>query len=914
MDPIMKLLEDDEDESLHSGADVEAFTAALNREVEASASTSTTISAPPAAAASSSQPADHGAALVPLENKSLLNHGHGQWQDPVRNEMANLESQQQEQTHLLKNDQTSRPEMVSQCQVSDNKHFPSNTSKECELLNVKQEPGNTSQQGIVAQQQPMQQMNSEQAPIVCQQQPMQQMKSEQTPIVAPQQPLQQMKSQQTPRTNQTNGATTTAKAPVVAFHMLLPILRRYIDKDKDMQVQSIFAKLRKNEVSKEYFLKVVRNIVGDKVLKLSLSEYQMQAQRDTQANPSNYSLLSQVSGQHTVPSGSMTDEQEACPGAHNIPMKQAVDNLRPPQFRPSSSSQMQSNRGYPPSQSNVHKANETGNMSDGKGVHVLQTRPPNNLIPAQTMQHHVQRPQTSSPMFGTSSIHARPFPRPIGNAAASFRPQMTDPNQRAQLVQGAVTAVGGSVPTQSIVSGNAPTNQSTWQQSANKEQQTNSFTPTAHMNKETISQNPESSQSSFVAMHAKQANQAPGSSKGGGGMENQSAKLSASKASTTTSLNQTQAEPKLQVQSSAQTPSAAASKTPQRKASSGQKKPLEAIGSSPPPSSKKQKTSGGFHEQSIDQLNDVTAVSGVNLREEEEQLFSAPKEESRVSEATRRVVQLEEEKLILQKGPLAKKLAEIMRKCNLKVIGTDVERCLSMCVEERLRGFISNIIRFSKQRVDVEKSRHRFYPLSSDVRSHIMRVNREAREQWDKKQAEDAERIRKQNDGDGNANIDIEKDKNDTRGSSKHAKAYKEDDDKMRTTAANVAARVAAGGDDMLSKWQLLAERNKQKSEGGDGSSGSVPGNMLQHKPSPKSGKDSREEQGIEKRGFSTMLGSGGVRRSPLTKVARSVSVKDVMAALEREPQMSKSSVLFRLYGRPSTEPAANSISMNRII
>jgi len=61
----------------------------------------------------------------------------------------------------------------------------------------------------------------------------------------------------------------------------------------------------------------------------------------------------------------------------------------------------------------------------------------------------------------------------------------------------------------------------------------------------------------------------------------------------------------------------------------------------------------------------------------------------------------------------------------------------------------------------------------------------------------------------------------------------------------------------MLSKWQLLAERNKQRSEGGDGSSGSVPGNMLQHKPSPKSGKDSREEQENEKRGYSTMLGSG---------------------------------------------------------
>lgn len=79
----------------------------------------------------------------------------------------------------------------------------------------------------------------------------------------------------------------------------------------------------------------------------------------------------------------------------------------------------------------------------------------------------------------------------------------------------------------------------------------------------------------------------------------------------------------------------------------------------------------------------------------------------------------------------------------------------------------------------------------------------------------------------------------------------------MRTTAANVAARVAAGGDDMLSKWQLLAERNKQRSEGGDGSSGSAPGNMLQRRPSPKSGKDLREEQEAEKRGYSTMLGSG---------------------------------------------------------
>jgi transcription initiation factor TFIID subunit 4 len=46
-------------------------------------------------------------------------------------------------------------------------------------------------------------------------------------------------------------------------------------------------------------------------------------------------------------------------------------------------------------------------------------------------------------------------------------------------------------------------------------------------------------------------------------------------------------------------------------------------------------------------------------QEEEEHLFSAPKEEGRVSEVARKVVQLEEEKLILQKGPLTQKLAGI---------------------------------------------------------------------------------------------------------------------------------------------------------------------------------------------------------------------------------------------------------------
>lgn len=57
--------------------------------------------------------------------------------------------------------------------------------------------------------------------------------------------MQQIKSQQPPGTNQTNSSPAmVGKPPVVTFHMLIPILRRYLDKDRDIQVQSIFAKLR----------------------------------------------------------------------------------------------------------------------------------------------------------------------------------------------------------------------------------------------------------------------------------------------------------------------------------------------------------------------------------------------------------------------------------------------------------------------------------------------------------------------------------------------------------------------------------------------------------------------------------------------------------------------------------------------
>lgn len=80
--------------------------------------------------------------------------------------------------------------------------------------------------------------------------------------------------------------------------------------------------------------------------------------------------------------------------------------------------------------------------------------------------------------------------------------------------------------------------------------------------------------------------------------------------------------------------------------------------------------------------------------------------------------------------------------------------------------------------------------------------------------------------------------------------ANKEEDDKMRTTAANVAARAAVGGDDMLSKWQLMAEQARQKREGGmDGASGSQGGKDVSRRSLSTSGRNSKDNQETENRG-----------------------------------------------------------------
>lgn len=59
-------------------------------------------------------------------------------------------------------------------------------------------------------------------------------------------------------------------------------------------------------------------------------------------------------------------------------------------------------------------------------------------------------------------------------------------------------------------------------------------------------------------------------------------------------------------------------------------------------------------------------------------------------------------------------------------------------------------------------------------------------------------------------------------------------------------------------------------------------------------------------------LSAGAVRKvgrnqvvPPQSKVVRTISVKDVIAVLEREPQMSKSTLMYRLYEKVQSDATA---------
>lgn len=339
-----------------------------------------------------------------------------------------------------------------------------------------------------------------------------------------------------------------------------------------------------------------------------------------------------------------------------------------------------------------------------------------------------------------------------------------------------------------------------------------------------------------------------------------------------------------------------------------QKKVGESILSIQPPS-KKQKLDGDSFGQSFDQINDVTVVSGVNLKEEEEQLLAEPTEKSRASEALKRFVQEEELKLFLEKRPLHQKIVGIASMFGIESVSEDVERCLSLSIEEWFQNILYKATRFSKQRYDLEKRRQNVV-VTSDTRQKIVSIKERAKEVKGSIEALG----QKQTDGPSKQSEEKEKAIEDKEKPKLKGKKLHKDDDKVRVQATNIAARKALGADDMLIKWQIMAEQARLKRTGEAGGSERVATDQAS-KFSGVNGRGELERMHMSKNaaaesvttpkksnsGMPTLTTDTGRPPGSMPNVpsrSRLITVKDLIAVLEMEPQLAKSTLLYRLYDR----------------
>ncbi|KAF9599158.1 hypothetical protein IFM89_035437 [Coptis chinensis] len=303
------------------------------------------------------------------------------------------------------------------------------------------------------------------------------------------------------------------------------------------------------------------------------------------------------------------------------------------------------------------------------------------------------------------------------------------------------------------------------------------------------------------------------------------------------------------------------------KRSSSEKEPLlEALDNhSLQLSCKKQKVPVTIHEQGIkEDSNNITALGGASIREEDEQLLLGHMEESRISQEAQTVVE-EEERLILQRIPLQRKLAEIISKYGITRISNNVEQCLSM-------------------RVDRGKAVQQT-SMTSDAQLETLMMDCKAKELSEKCQDEDDVIPQKHNKLVEFFSLSVTTFLN--------VQADKVGVDNLRTATAN-AVRTAVGGVDILLKWQLMTEQARQKREG---RTCAVRGAQLGSDAIlPTSKQPAWESHEPENRSSLGSSENSGRHSKSQTKPVRRIFVRDVVTVLEREPQMARSTLIYRLY------------------
>ncbi|CAI8596957.1 unnamed protein product [Vicia faba] len=132
--------------------------------------------------------------------------------------------------------------------------------------------------------------------------------------------LQQMSNQQATVNEQPSSQINRNKQ--VPFGLLLPILIPQLAKDKAMQLTTLFNKLKKDEIPKDHFVRLMKGIVGDQMLRIALTKVKQQ----TKANAGSSGQQHPVRMPTVTSSGTKFNDPHALAQLHQRSMNPAADH------------------------------------------------------------------------------------------------------------------------------------------------------------------------------------------------------------------------------------------------------------------------------------------------------------------------------------------------------------------------------------------------------------------------------------------------------------------------------------------------------------------------------------------------------------------------------------------------------------
>ncbi|EGG20135.1 hypothetical protein DFA_07255 [Cavenderia fasciculata] len=192
--------------------------------------------------------------------------------------------------------------------------------------------------------------------------------------------------------------------------------------------------------------------------------------------------------------------------------------------------------------------------------------------------------------------------------------------------------------------------------------------------------------------------------------------------------------------------------------------------------------------QSIKELNDVTRIANIDIRNESDHFLpdANGKEDDEHYQA-------EVEPLFLNSAPLKKKIANIITKKGIKSIDENIYEYVSLAAQDYVKTVIEFLIKASHQRVDINKEDLPF-TITNDIKKKLLLIEKRERDERIRKENEENERLlREAKQAEALLKKKIESGQASDAKLQKFSKAKQEEEDKQRTISANSTALAAIG-------------------------------------------------------------------------------------------------------------------------